>query len=174
MIHRLTLRKQDCIFFSIFHMCQTPEYFKALNFVRQHRKIDIWADILQPATRHDTQDPPASLTAPCLDLVFSLEFPSVECFYALYSSWFIPTWLKYEVWWREYYALFQLLWLILCHKSPPSIDAAPLVNIPGWSYVLSEPLGSSPSSDWATGQLRVNIFSFTCFPFNFQNESDDS
>lgn len=50
-----------------------------------------WADILRHTTRHDSQDPPAWLTVLCLDSVFSLEFPSVECFSTFYFSWFIPT-----------------------------------------------------------------------------------
>lgn len=50
-----------------------------------------WADILRHTTRHDSQDPPAWLTVVCLDSVFSLEFPSVECFSTFYFSWFIPT-----------------------------------------------------------------------------------
>lgn len=67
------------------------EHFEALRSGRQHGENVCWADILRHTTRHDSQDPPAWLTVVCLDSVFSLEFPSVECFSTFYSSWFIPT-----------------------------------------------------------------------------------
>lgn len=94
MSHSLTVRAEDWMFFeqdSAHRPSQTPEHFEALRSGRQHRGNVRWAKVLRHTTRHDSQDPPAWLTVVCLDSVFSLEFPSVECFSTFYSSWFIPT-----------------------------------------------------------------------------------
>lgn len=92
--HSQTVRTENWMFFdwrSAHRPSQTPEHFEALRSGRQHGENVCWADILRHTTRHDSQDPPSWLTVVCLDSVFSLEFPSVECFSKFYSSWFIPT-----------------------------------------------------------------------------------
>lgn len=70
---------------------QTPEHFETLRSGRRHGAIVCWAHILRHTTRHVSQDLAAWRTVVCLDSAVSLEFPSVECSSAFYSSWFVPT-----------------------------------------------------------------------------------
>lgn len=139
MIEDLFLRPSQTVSteLSARHPSQTPEHFETLRSGRQHGENVCWPHILRHTTRHSARDPPAWLTVVCVWTRLALSGISIcSVFLSILFQLICSNWLKCEGRGREYYVLFQPLWLILSSEYHASTSGASLVYIP------------APSPDW--------------------------